>query len=267
MKVIMLVREDNLRIIEEIRNLEKGALGDYIRKILAPLKNDNAVFYETLYKDILYVLRNVDESGDNDLVIENGNWPVFDADGKVKITGYQTRLHEILPSLHTYKANKVATDKPFIFGEEMKRFKKDFLDNKNYTPEYKEKLDKINSSIKKERHENYVLPRCINLTDTKPQQVPEPINIKEKIPATIIALFCVLINEAKIIERLAYDSVETYCTKVCNKYKLSYTDRVRQAFNGSKTIRNIEKLKKLILPNIDSDTCKILTEYIGNKNK
>jgi len=263
----LLVREDNLKIIEEIRNLEKGALGDYIRKKLVPLKDDNAVFYETLYKDILYVLRNVDEPGDNDLVEENGNWPVFDADGKAKLTGYQTRLHEILLSLHSYKAGKIFADKPFNFSEEMRRFEKDTLLNiYTYTPEYKEKLDKINRSIIKERNDNYVLPR-LTQRDTKQQPTPEPINIKVKIPAPIIALFCELISKTKIIEKLGYEGVETYCSRVCKKFKLPYTDRVRQNFGGSSNRKNKDKVIQLILPKIDYNTSKILTEYLAQNNK
>ena len=263
---MLVVAEDYLKIIGEIRTLEKGALGDYINQRLNPLQKENKYFVETLYKYILYVLRNVDEPGDQDMADENGVWPVFDADGKMKLTGYQTRLHDIIPSLHSYKANKI-TEKTFNFGEEMRRFEKDELLNiYTYTLELKEKLDEINRSIIKERLENYVLPKGLKPNNTKPQQAPEPKQLKEKIPAPIIALFCWLISETKIEEN-NFGSIESFCQKVCHRFNLPYTDRVRQNFNGSDNRQNREKVKKQILPIIDNDTSKILTEYLANKHK
>ena len=100
---------------------------------------------------------------------------------------------------------------------------------------------------------------ALQQTKTKPT--------KEKIAAPIIGLFCMLINETKIIERLDYESVATYCKKVCDHFDLTYTVRVRQNFNGSETKRNIEKVKKLILPNIDKEPNKILIEYFAKNNK
>ncbi len=89
----------------------------------------------------------------------------------------------------------------------------------------------------------------------------------KKISAPVIALFCLLIGETKVIEKKEYDSVEAYCEKVCNTYKLRYTDRVRQNFDASRTIRNIKKVKELILPNIDAKTSNTLIKYLESKNK
>jgi hypothetical protein len=149
----ILVREDYLKIIEEIRNLEKQALDNYIEKKLIPLKNENEFFVETLYKDILYVLRDVDQDGDNDLMIVDGDF-VFE-DDDYKLTGYQTRLHEITIWLHREVANKIIQSDPLHFVEKMEQFEKSVLDKTSYTVEYRNKLDAINRSIKVERSENY----------------------------------------------------------------------------------------------------------------
>src|ERR1700758_2402923 len=94
----MLKREDYANIIEDIRNAEKISLDEYIDKHLIPLRADNQFFIETLYKDIHYVLNGLDKEGDNDLVIENSDFVI--EDGDFKLTGYQTRLHDILNWLH-----------------------------------------------------------------------------------------------------------------------------------------------------------------------
>ena len=89
---------------------------------------------------------------------------------------------------------------------------------------------------------------------------------KEKIAAPIIALFCFLINETMIV-KFDNGSVETYCRKVCDKFDLPYTDRVRQVFRESETKGNIGKLKELILSKIDDNSHKILTDYFAKNNK
>ncbi len=161
----MLVRDDYIAIIEEIRNIERISLDEYIDKKLVPLQKENEFFIETLYKDINYVLDGVDEEGDNDLDLgENGDFII--EDGDFKLTGYQTRLHDVLVWLHQQVIEKklsnitfdhITTDEeqehPFI--REMQNFESNFLGKKNYTPEYKAKLDMIRNSVRIERNNNY----------------------------------------------------------------------------------------------------------------
>jgi hypothetical protein len=47
----MLKRNEYIEIIEEIRNLEKISIDEYINKRLEPLKQENSHFVEVLYKD------------------------------------------------------------------------------------------------------------------------------------------------------------------------------------------------------------------------
>ena len=118
-----------------------------------------------MYKDIFYVLKGVDEPGDNDLVIEDGDF-TFE-DGDFKVSGYQTNLHRMEIWLHmqmaekasAYDSERLKTLKKFDNFEWLKLLKdyeKNVLTNDNtYTIEYRKKLDAINRSIKKERLENY----------------------------------------------------------------------------------------------------------------
>ena len=68
----MLKRDDYLAIIEEIRNTDKKSIDEYIHKVLEPLRRENENFVEILYKDIHYLIKNIDKAGENDLAIENG---------------------------------------------------------------------------------------------------------------------------------------------------------------------------------------------------
>ena len=151
----MLKREDYANIIEDIRNAEKISLDEYIDKHLIPLRADNQFFIETLYKDIHYVLKGLDKEGDNDLVIENGDFVV--EDGDFKLTGYQTRLHDILNWLHMEVVTRILTEikHPNELSEKIQDFERNFLLKTSYTPEYRATLDKINKSLKKERSQNH----------------------------------------------------------------------------------------------------------------
>ncbi len=148
----MLKRDDYLVLIEEIRNTETKSLDEYIEKVLEPLRSENANFIETLYKDIHYLIKDVDKPGENDLVVMQGDIIVEDDD--FKLTGYQSRLHNISIWLHMEICKKKISQEPFRFVENMENFETHFLNKLNYTPEYKAKLDRIKKSLKKERMMN-----------------------------------------------------------------------------------------------------------------
>lgn len=148
----MLKRDDYLIIIEEIRNTDKKSLDEYIDKVLEPLRSDNDNFIEILYKDIHYLIKDIDKDGENDLTIENGDLVI--EDGGLKLTGYQSRLHNLSIWLHMEICKKFIEADPFYFVQNMENFERNFLNKPNYTPEYKVKLDKIKRSLKKERKMN-----------------------------------------------------------------------------------------------------------------
>ena len=148
----MLKRTDYLILIEEIRNTEKKSIDEYIDKVLEPLRAGNEYFIETLYKDIHYLIKDIDKQGENDLEFKNGDLVIDDGD--LKLTGYQSRLHNLLIWLHLEIAKKFMEKNPLKFIEKMENFENNFLEKPNYTPEYKAALDKIKRSLKKERKQN-----------------------------------------------------------------------------------------------------------------
>ncbi|WP_341836852.1 toll/interleukin-1 receptor domain-containing protein [Chitinophaga pollutisoli] len=149
----MLKRREYIDIIEEIRNTELLALDEFIEKVLEPLRAENKYFDEILYKDITYLLDGFGQPGDNDLVIEDGDWVIDRND--LKLTGYQTRLHNIQVWLHTNIVTKLLENGDVqVFLKGMESFETDHLCRSEYTPEYKAMLDKLKSSLQVERHQN-----------------------------------------------------------------------------------------------------------------
>ena len=148
----MLKRDDYLTIIEEIRNTDKKSIDEYIDKVLEPLRQENKNFIEILYKDIHYLIKGIDKAGENDLAIENGDLVIVDGD--LKLTGYQSRLHNLSIWLHMEVCKKFIENNPMTFVHNMENFEATFLNKPNYTPEYKLKLDKIKKSLKRERKMN-----------------------------------------------------------------------------------------------------------------
>lgn len=148
----MLKRDDYLKIIEEIRNTDKKSIDEFIAKELEPLRTNNGNFIEILYKDIHYLIKDIDKKGYNDLAFENGDLVV--EDGDLKLTGYQSRLHTLSIWLHMEICKKFMNKNPLTFIESMQNLEDNFLKKPNYTPEYRAKLDEIKSSLKRERKLN-----------------------------------------------------------------------------------------------------------------
>ncbi|MCX7549166.1 hypothetical protein OS188_14510 [Xanthomarina sp. F1114] len=149
-------RNSNLEIIRQIRNSEKISLDDYIEKVLIPLKKENPNFLNTLYKDISYVLEGLDNGSDNDLLFENGDLVI--EDGDFKLTGYQTRLHDISIWLHQEFVSKTMESVKIGFlniTDKLEKAEQQLFKNDKLTTEYKSELDKIKKSLKKERKFNY----------------------------------------------------------------------------------------------------------------
>lgn len=144
----MLKRDDYINLIEEIRNTDKKSLDEFIEKVLEPLRKENENFIEVLYKDIHFLINDIDKEGENDLSIENGDFVI--EDGDLKLTGYQSRLHNLSIWLHIEVSKKIDEGNPLDFVQKMEYFENNFLNKQNYTPEYKAKLEKIKRSLKKE---------------------------------------------------------------------------------------------------------------------
>ncbi len=148
----MLKRDDYIILIEEIRNTDKKSLDEYIDKVLEPLRKENENFIDILYKDIHYLIKDIDKTGENDLAIENKDLVI--EDGDLILTGYQSRLHNLSVWLHMEVCKKFMENNPMKFVQNMENFEANYLNKPNYTPEYKLKLDKIKKSLKSERRMN-----------------------------------------------------------------------------------------------------------------
>ncbi|KOY87152.1 hypothetical protein AD998_14245 [bacterium 336/3] len=127
-------------------------MDEFIDKVLEPLRKENDNFIEILYKDIHYLIKDIDKVSDNNLAIENEDLAI--EDGDLELTGYQSRLHNLSIWLHLEICKKIIETNPLNFIQDIENFEVNFLNKLNYTPEYKFKLDKIKKSLKKERNMN-----------------------------------------------------------------------------------------------------------------
>ena len=80
-------------------------------------------------------------------------------------------------------------------------------------------------------------------------------------------LFCKLINNVNLLKLGESENAETYCKKICSIYELKYTDRVRQNFYSSDSPKNLENIRKLILPKIDFEASSIISDYLDKLDK
>lgn len=97
------------------------------------------------------------------------------------------------------------------------------------------------------------------------QQTESRSKKRNKLTAPIIACYCSLVNDSKVMLKNTNEKVEDFCKRVCTKYNITYTDRVRQNYTTQNTSKNINKVKSLIIPKIpDNDKDKI-NKYLDNK--
>lgn len=106
-----------------------------------------------------------------------------------------------------------------------------------------------------DEYEHNLLPQLTDKNEKK----------SEKITAPVLALFCNLIHKIGICKKEETESVEDYCSRICKKYGLSYSDRVRQNFNGSETKSNLKKLNERVLILLDAETKKKIQNHLDSK--
>ena len=88
-----------------------------------------------------------------------------------------------------------------------------------------------------------------------------------KIKAPTIGLFCRLVNESKLIVKGFDENVADYCTRICKKFSLVYSDKVRQNFGFESTEKNLNNVRALIFPNIDNKDSNTIIEHLNNNKK
>ncbi len=86
-----------------------------------------------------------------------------------------------------------------------------------------------------------------------------------KLKAPVLGFFCGLINKIGIYKREETESAHVYCERICNYFKLPYRDRVRQNYNASGTKKLIKELNENVFPLIDSETIRLIQEYLDSK--
>jgi hypothetical protein len=95
---------------------------------------------------------------------------------------------------------------------------------------------------------------------------PEQTETKtDKLKAPVLGLFCKLINENGIDEKDDSESATVYCKRICDKFKLPYTDRVRQNYKVKETKKLIQELNEKVLPLIDDETKNLIGKYLDSK--
>jgi len=95
----------------------------------------------------------------------------------------------------------------------------------------------------------------------------QPIQTETNKPpgAPELGLFCSLINKIGIDKRDETESATVYCQRICNKFNLTYRDRVRQNYNENETKKLIKDLIEKVLPLIDNETKISIQKYLDNK--
>lgn len=87
----------------------------------------------------------------------------------------------------------------------------------------------------------------------------------DKLKAPVLGLFCSLINKIGIDKKDETESATVYCERICRKFKLPYTDRVRQNYNVNETKRLVQELTQKVLPLIDNETKNSVEKYLDSK--
>ena len=96
-------------------------------------------------------------------------------------------------------------------------------------------------------------------------KVHQPKTKTVKIKAPALGLFCNLINEIGNDKRKEGENATVYCRRICNKFKLPYTDRVRQNYNVNQTKRLRQELTEKVLPLIDYEIKALIEKYFDSK--
>jgi hypothetical protein len=107
----------------------------------------------------------------------------------------------------------------------------------------------------------------VNAKTSPPIEKIEKKKRADKLQAPAIGLFCECINESKALSKSSNENIADYCMKVCEKYELKYTERVRQNFSGSFTKENKQKVIDLIFPLLDKKTVAAVKKVLQKKEE
>jgi hypothetical protein len=94
---------------------------------------------------------------------------------------------------------------------------------------------------------------------------PQTETKTNKLKAPVLGLFCGLINKIGIDKKDETESATVYCERICSKFKLPYSDRVRQNYNTNETKKLIQELTEKVLPLIDNEAKILIQKYLDSK--
>jgi hypothetical protein len=98
------------------------------------------------------------------------------------------------------------------------------------------------------------------------QQIsPQTETKTNKLKAPVLGLFCGLTNKIGIDKKDETESATVYCERICSKFKLPYSDRVRQNYNINETKKLIKELTEKVLPLIDNEAKILIQKYLDSK--
>ena len=110
----------------------------------------------------------------------------------------------------------------------------------------------------------------LNSLDTQEKQSkPIDANRSTLLKAPIIRRFCELCNNSGLDKKDPNENVIPYCERICLKFGLEYSDRVRQYFDFNNepkpTDKHLKKVIELILPRLKAMDRAIIDSYIKPK--
>jgi hypothetical protein len=108
-------------------------------------------------------------------------------------------------------------------------------------------------------------PRLFAKFDKCEHNLPSQQTKFDKIKAPVLGLFCNLINRIGIDKKEETESATVYCKRICDKFQLTYTDRVRQNYNVNETKKLIQELTEKVFPFIDNVTKDKIEKYLDSK--
>jgi len=142
----VLTRDEYFQIIMEIYNLHNNTIDIYLTDKYKEYLPKNPEFVECLLKDIHKVSEGVNKPGDNDILIENGDFAI--EHGDIKRTGNGVSNLEFAEAWLWIEYIKKYTDANLNIEDFLAHFENEFLTRNDYTPAYAKKIADLNKELK-----------------------------------------------------------------------------------------------------------------------
>jgi len=176
----------------------------------------------------------------------------YEIDGKI-VKDYEQKNNDSILTPENWEQHEVT-----FFTQRMATYKESYTLSEKIKLELSglEKLpiNKTDYQVLKGRYKRYLEQK---------QALPPKKNNAPQAPE--LGFFCSLIHRIGIDKKDETESAIHYCQRVCAKFKLDYTDRVRQNYNNSETKKLRKDLIEKVLPLIDNETKVLVENYLDNK--